>query len=354
MIGPTTVTGMTAAMRILAVAAFCAACSGGTDEGGQFVGTKTYEFGPFNLAPSQEINSDCVQITLGNEEYANVNVVELTTGKGFHHSNWFYVPEFTFPGADGTFKCNDRGFDQAIAAIKGGVFFAQSTQTPHEIQKFSEGVVVRVPPHHKLVAQIHLLNAGEAPINLQPTIAVTYIKDEDVKTRLAGLSFQNAGLALPPMMQSKFSVECDLAAAHRTALQRDPDFKIYYALAHYHELGTGLTLEAVKPGGESTVIYSTTTAVGDTLGGPVNPLFDMTGYTKVRLTCNFYNNRGATVGWGVGDQEMCVFLAFTDSTYNFGGGVLDERPPENPQMVGNTMTFNNTCDTVFANDADRG
>lgn len=344
---------MTAPMRILAIALLCAAC-GGTTDAGQFVGSTTYAFGPFDLPPSQEVNDECIQISLANEDYANVNVVELTTGKGFHHSNWFYVPDFTFPGPDGTFKCDDRGFDQAVAAIKGGVIFAQSTQTPHEIQKFPEGVVVRVPPHHKLVAQIHLLNATDAPLQLKPSIALTYIPDAEVKTRLAGLSFQNAGLALPPMMQSKFSVECDLAAAHRMVLNRDPDFKIYYALAHYHELGTGLTIEAVKDNGEASVIYSTTTAVGDTLGGPINPLFDMTGFTKVRMSCNFYNNRANTVGWGVGDQEMCVFLAFTDSTYNFGGGVLTEGPPENPMMVGNTMTFTNTCEALLGNDADRG
>ncbi len=338
------------AMRMIGIVVLlAAACSGATEDG-----TQTFEFGPFDLAPGKEVNDQCVQISIGNEDYVNVNVVELTTGPGFHHSNWFYVPDFTFSGPDGTFTCDDRGFDQAVAAIKGGVIFAQSTQTPYERQAFPEGVVVRVPPRHKLVSQVHLLNAGETPISLKPNIKLTYIPDDAVKTRLAGLSFQNAALALPPMMNSKFSVECDVAEPHREVLGRDPDFKIYYALAHYHELGTALTVSAVKPSGEATDIYTTTTAVGDTLGGPIAPLFDMTGYTKIRFSCSFYNPRNQAVGWGVGDQEMCVFLAFTDSTYNFGGGVLDEVPPQNPLMVGNTMTYVNVCDSVFANDADRG
>ena len=29
------------------------------------------------------------------------------------------------------------------------------------------------------------------------------------------------------------------------------------------------------------------------------------------------------MGWGVGDQEMCVFLAFTDAPDNIGGGTVD-------------------------------
>lgn len=346
---------MTASMRttILAPGILCVAAACGGGESGQFEGTKTYEFGPYTITPSQEVTSDCVQITLGNEDYANVNVVELTTGKGFHHSNWFFVPEFTFPGPDGTYKCKDRGFDQAIAAIKGGVFFAQSTQTPHEIQKFPDGVAVRIPPRHKLVSQIHLLNPGDAPLSLTPTIAVTYLKDEDVKTRLAGVSFQNAALKLPPNMNSRFTVECDLTERHTALLGRAPDFKLYYALGHYHELGTGISVEAVKPSGERATVYTTTARVGDPLGGPIDPAFDFTGYTKIRFSCDFYNNRANSVGWGIGDQEMCVFLAFSDSTYNWGGGVLDEDEPQNPVMVGNTMTFENPC-AIFANDADRG
>ena len=341
-------------MRTLGIMLLLAAACGG--EGGEAMeGVHTFNFGPFDLAPGKEINDSCVQISLGNEDFANVNVVELNTGTGFHHSNWFYVPEFAFAGPDGTFKCDDRGFDQAVAAIQGGVIFAQSTQTPHETQKFPDGVVVRVPPRHKLVSQIHLLNAGETPLTLAPNIKLTYIADDKVVTRLAGLSFQNAALELPPLMSSKFTVECDLTEKHQASLHRAPDFKIYYALAHYHELGTGLTVTAVKPSGESTDIYTTTTAVGDTLGGPISPLFDMTGYAKIRFSCSFYNPRTEVVEWGVGDQEMCVFLAFTDSTYNFGGGMLDnDDRPENPLMVGNTMTYENKNCIVFANDADRG
>ena len=135
---------------------------------------------------------------------------------------------------------------------------------------------------------------------------------------------------------------------------RHPMFNIHYALAHYHELGTGLTLEAVKPDGESAIIYTTKNAAGDVMGGPIAPAFDMTGYTRLRMSCEYFNPRAQVVGWGIGDQEMCVFLAFSDSTFNYGGGVLEERAPEKEQLVGNTMTYTNTCDMLFAADADRG
>ncbi len=324
------------------------ACGGSDDA----TAPRSLEFGPFLIAPSEEVEDQCVQITLNNSEYLYINSVELTTGPGFHHSNWFFVPERTFAGEDGTYVCDDRDFNEPVAAIFGGVLFAQSTQTPHELQKFPEGVVIKIPPRSKLVTQIHLLNPTETAISLRPTITLVPIAEAEVTTTLAGVSFQNQALGLPPNKQSKFSVECDLAPAHNQLFGRDPDFKFYYALAHYHELGTGLAVEAVRPDGTAAVVYTTDTRVGDTLGGMIEPVFDMTGYTKLRFSCSYFNPRQETVRWGNGDQEMCVFLAFTDSTYNWGGGVNEQDAPGNPVEVGNEMQFSNPC-AVFANDASR-
>ena len=313
---------------------------------------QTYEFGPYTLGPGEEVTRRCVQISLHNEDFLYVNSVELTTGPGFHHSNWFFVPETTFAGEDGTYNCADRNFNEPAAAIFGGVLFAQSTQSPHEVQQFPSGVVIKIPPHAKIVSQIHLLNPNDAPLAITPKIAIKPILDTEVTTTLAGISFEDQALALPATMQSMFTVECDIATKHQQIFGRAPDFNIYYALAHYHGLGTRLSVEAIKPTGEATTVYSTEHNVGDALGGPIEPKFSMIGYTKLRMSCEFYNPRTSVVGWGVGDQEMCVFLAFSDSTYNWGGGVLAQGPPENPQMVGNTMTFTNAC-SVYASDASR-
>jgi hypothetical protein len=314
---------------------------------------KTLSFGPFSVAAGEEINGTCIQITLHNPDYIYINSVELTTGPGFHHSNWFFVPEFTFPGDDGTYHCADRDFNEPVAAIKGGVLFAQSTQSPHEIQAFPPGVVIKIPPNSKLVAQIHLLNPTDAPLNITPTIGLTPIVSTDVTTTLAGISFEDHALGLPPQARSQFNViECDIATLHQTTLHRAPDFKIYYALAHYHTLGTGLTVDAVRADGTTANIYTTAHQVGDTLGGPIAPAFDFTGFTKLRFACDFYNPRTSTVGWGVGDQEMCVFLAFSDSTYNWAGGVTDPDPPGPSVDVNGVATFSHTCN-VYANDATR-
>ncbi|MBA3539729.1 MAG: hypothetical protein H0T79_08860 [Deltaproteobacteria bacterium] len=312
----------------------------------------TFPFGPYTIEPSQEISDQCVQITMHNEADVFVNQVELTTGPGFHHSNWFFVPENVFQGEDGPFKCDDRNYSEPAAAVFGGVLFAQSTQAPHEIQKFPDGVALKIPRRSKIIAQVHLLNSGDAPITVTPEIGLVAIPEADVTTLLAGISFENQALGLPPNMQSKFTLECDIAAQHQRILERAPDFRIYYALAHYHELGTALTVEAVRPDNTSARVFTTADRAGDVLGGPIAPLFDFTGFTKLRFSCEFYNPRSEEVTWGIGDQEMCVFLAFSDSPYNWGGGATTREPPGPRTDVDGVATFTHDCD-VFGIDASR-
>jgi hypothetical protein len=322
-----------------------AACSGDDAP------TDVYPFGPFTIEANEEDTSKCVQITLGNDAPIFVNSVELTTGPGFHHSNWFFVPEHTFAGPDGTFTCDDRNFDIAAAAVTGGVFFAQSTQSPHEVQAFPEGMAIRLPARAKLVAQIHLLNRGDDRLVVDPNIKITTLPEASVTKLLAGISMEFHPLSLPPRMQSRFSVDCDLDPLHQMNLGRAPDFNIYYTLAHYHEWGTRMVLEAVSPQGTASTVYTTQSSVGDALGGPLTPAFNMTGNTRLRLTCEYYNNTDAMIYYGNGDGEMCVFLAFSDSPWMFGGGVLDNTPdPGSGVVEGGVMSYTRNCN-VYTREA---
>lgn len=351
--------------RSLGLAAALVALVACGDNGGQApdapgnAGTDPIElgFGPYTIPAETEVTDQCVQISLNNETDLYVNAVELTTGAGFHHSNWFYVPQTIFDGdnasdsGDGTYTCADRGFSEPAAAIFGGVLFAQSTQAPHEVQQFPEGVVIHIPAHYKLVAQIHLLNPTEQDLQLTPSITLTPIAESDVTTKLSAISFEDHALGLPPNAQSSFSVDCDLSQASQNATGGPPDFKIYYALAHYHSLGTGMKVEALKDDDTTAAtIYSTENHIGDALGGMIAPAFDMTGYSHLKFECDYYNDRSDTVRWGVGDQEMCVFLAFSDSKFNWGGGATMDGPPGDPTDVNGVQSFTHEC-TVFANPA---
>jgi len=345
---------MNAGMRILGLLALLvAACTSSPDP----TAKQTYKFGPFTIAPGEEVTGRCVQIDLHNASDLYVNTIDLETGPGFHHSNWFFVPEHFYADQPGTFDCDETAIT-VTAAINGGVLFAQSTQLAQQTQAFPEGVAIHIPPHSKLLAQIHLLNPGDSSLELKPTITLHPLAKADVTTVLAAISFENHALGLPPNKQSRFTLDCDLAPEWQSlhdsgeTTATAPDFKIYYALAHYHQMGTGLTLEAVKPDGTATQIFTTSNRVGDSLGAAIDPQFDMTGYTRLRFSCDYYNPTAATVPWGVGTNEMCVYLAFSDSKFNWGGGVPTDDAPGDGSDVNGVMTYTHACQ-VLANDADR-
>lgn len=312
---------------------------------------RTYAFGPFPVEPGQEITDRCVSITLANDEPIYVNQVELDAGPGFHHSNWFWVPEHQFAGPDGEWSCSERYYSEAAAGVFGSVVFAQSTQALHEVQAFPAGAATKIPPHAKLVAGLHLLNGSDERLTPKVELTLSPIPARDVTVELHGLAFQNMSIELPPRARSRFTLECDLtkglAIDGGTFERPPPTFRIYHVLAHYHELGTGLTFEALRDGdGGAEMMFETRTRIGDGLAAVLDPPFDLTGHAKVRFACEFENPRDEAVGWGVGDQEMCIVFAFTDSPQVWSGGVPYVEPPGPGVERDGVVEFTHDCVTI--------
>ncbi len=330
----------------IALFVLCAAC--GADDPNA---PKTFTFGPYPLEPRQEITDQCVSISLDNDEPIYINQVELTTGPGFHHSNWFWVPQNQFAGPDGTWSCNERHYSEAAAGLFGAVVFAQSTQALHEIQAFPAGAATKIPPHAKLVAGLHLLNATDGVLSPKIELTLTPIPLREVTAELHGLAFENMSIQIPPHAKSRFTIECDLSKGQSidggTFERPPPTFKIYHVLAHYHELGSGLTFEALRDSdGGAEMMFETSTRIGDGLASVLDPPFDLTGHSKLRFSCSYENPRDEAVGWGVGDQEMCIVFAFTDSPQVWSGGVPAVDAPGPAVDNNGILDFTHDCVTI--------
>src|SRR5690606_26568780 len=52
-----------------------------------------------------------------------------------------------------------------------------------------------------------------------------------------------------------------------------------------------------------------------------DPPLDLSGVTAMRYTCGYDNWRDVNVGWGIGDQEMCVMLGLSESKVLFDATV---------------------------------
>ncbi len=285
--------------------------------------TLTHDFGEITLSPGEELPSDCVSWTLDNEKPLYVNKVTLGNGGAYHHSNWFVVPEQSYPGPDGRFPCAEREFDETVASIIGTVLFAQSTQSLLEEQPFAPGVVVKIPPRHKIVATIHLLNPSFRAHKTFLRLGLDLIHPRDVDVVLTAFRLNYGALDIPPESEARFTAECDFEEIFDTIIQKPLDLKLHWVLPHYHYLGNYFSVELLGGPMDGQVIHSLDTFNAEPNGKSLDPPIDLaaSGARGLRMTCGYRNPRDESVGFGIGDQEMCVMLGLAESEMLLDGAV---------------------------------
>jgi len=296
---------------------FVAACAQDSTEP-NISPTLTYSFEPIAIDAGEEISGICQSWTLDNSEPLFVSKIRQRNDGAWHHSNWFFVPEDTYDGPDGTWPCDERGFHDVSAALEGGAFFAQSTQTFEEVQAFPEGAVLEIPPRHRIVGGVHLVNASGAPMNTALSFDIETVPEEDVRVRLRPIAFTNTALDIDPQAESRFGMTCDLRPAFESILGTAADYNIYYVLAHYHEWGNYFRLSFVDDEGGDRTIFELQHSIGEPLGTILNPPIDSQGASRLRMECGYLNSTDERLHYGLGGSEMCVFLAYSDADLIIG------------------------------------
>ncbi len=281
-----------------------------------------HSFGVTELAPAEEIQP-CIQWTIGNDEPVYINKVTMTNDGGYHHSNWFVVPETYAEGEDGFFNCGERGFSEIEAALAGTVLTAQSTQSRFEVMQLPEGVVVKAPPKHKIIAGGHLLNlsADAYPTELRMELEIIHPKMVDVVTAPFRLSY--TALDIPPFGESHFSGDCEIKSLYETQSGGPLDLTLYYVLPHYHYLGSYFDLSILGGPRDGESVFRLDGFNADANGAALEPPLKLDGAEGLSFTCGYDNWRDVSIGWGIGDQEMCVMLGLADSKVLMDASVGD-------------------------------
>jgi hypothetical protein len=308
--------------------------SGATGGTNDFVVKLSHTYDPISLDVGGEISNVCQTWVLDNDEPLYVTKVRQQNDGGWHHSNWFFVPEWAYQPdtggsegpVEGTWKCSDRGFREYLAAAAGGVFFAQSTQALEEGQVFPEGAALEIPPKSAIVGSVHLLNISAAPIDSALTMEVETVPADQVQVRLTPFSFSNTSLDIAPQRESRFSMTCDLSDTFEKNLGIAPDYNVYYVLAHYHEWGNYFNLSFTQADGSRQTILQLENRVGEPIGRTIDPPMNNNGAPALTVDCGYLNNTDRTLVYGLGGQEMCVFLAYTDSGLKVGTSGADNHP----------------------------
>lgn len=283
----------------------------------------THDFGNIVLGPGEELASDCISWTLDNEKPLYVNRVTLANGGAYHHSNWFVVPEQSYAGPDGVWRCGDRQFSEDIAAVIGTVLFAQSTQSIVEEQAFAPGVVVKIPPRHKIVGAIHLLNPARRAHETFLRMSLGLVHPSKVETILHAIRLNYGAIDIPAQSEARVTADCDLTKTFDAILQKPMDVKVHWILPHYHYLGNYFSAEIAGGPRDGEVLHSLDTFDAEPNGMVIDPPVDLAaaGAYGLRMTCGYRNPRDESVGYGIGDQEMCVMLALAESSMLLSGNV---------------------------------
>ncbi len=284
--------------------------------------TVTHSFGTLTLDAFEE-SEPCVSWTLNNEEAVYVNTVTLANTGAWHHSNWFVVPDGTYPGPDGFWKCSERDFEEIKSATAGTVLYAQSTQSWLEVQQLNEGAVIKIPPHHTIVGGTHALNLAPREVETELRMSLEIIHPMDVETVLTPMRLSFLDLTIPPMAQSHFRSQCDMNFRYEQATGRPLDIKLHYVLPHYHYLGNFFQLKMMGGERDGEVLYELNGFDAEANGRVFFPPIDFTGATGVEFSCGYDNFTNEEVGWGIGDQEMCVMLGLAESERLLENTVLE-------------------------------
>lgn len=269
-----------------------------------------------------EEEDTCQSWTLHNPTELWVNGIAQSNQGGYHHANWFFVPDTEFDLPDGTWSCSEQGFGELEAALLGGYLFALSTQSENEVQSLPGGSAIRIPPYSRVIGSSHLLNASTTDVETTMHLAIHTIPPADVAAKLAPARFQYHDLTLDPNARSSFTMECLIDQAHQDNLGTPLDYKLHYVLFHYHALGAYVQLELAGGPNDGQVI-ARHEGYGENFGIALDPPVDLAaeGAQGLRFTCGFDNPRSAEVGWGIGDQEMCVVALQADTGIAFEGDV---------------------------------
>ncbi|MGE0551129.1 MAG: hypothetical protein AB7O24_14050 [Kofleriaceae bacterium] len=306
----------------------------------------SHDFPPVQISPEEgETEKWCQSWTLDNDEAIYVNAISMQNDGFFHHSNWFWVPEDVYAGEDGTWLCDERGYEQGAAAITGGVVFAQSTQATDETLGFAPNAAFKIPPRSRIVGGLHLVNPSEVTVETSLSFQIKPIKKEQAEILMSPAAFTYYSLAIPTGKKSRFQGTCNLEKDFGAPI----DFSFYYMLPHYHALGTGTNLVAQMPNGPASV-FGSEGQIGEPKSKKLDPPFSAAGSSTMTFSCDYFNNTGKEVGWGNAGGEMCILVTWTDSPYMILAAVSEAGTLK--ETVDGVEIYEGKCGSLFMKNDD--
>jgi len=171
--------------------------------------------------------------------------------------------------------------------------FVHASQTPEQVARYPEGVGRFLPATDGIRLQVHYLNTGSAPLQVQAKFSVKYVDASKIDQMAGGVFLNNLGLKVPPG-KSTVTKSWELPS----------DIKLLVAVSHMHRHALSFTSST----SDGHTIFESEAWDAPT---PANfdPPMELSSGTSITWSCTFQNDTAETLGFGesAAKNEMCIF-----------------------------------------------
>lgn len=307
-----------------------------------------HDFPEQTIGGGKELIGFCRSWTLNNDEELWVNAVELYQTEHSHHANFVFVPDTMYEGPDDIWDRDSRGYEFYTAAVAGGVLYAQSTQATQEVQRFVPGAALRIPPHSRIVSDIHLLNPTSESITGNAKLTLYTIAAADVKSQLHAFHLEYDDLKIGPHSNARFTGSCKVAEGVSAVTGAPFAPKVHFLLPHTHSRATGFFATVLGGPMDGTSLLDLPGFNGEAHGRTFDPPVDVQGADGIQFGCQYKNPSNKTLGWGIGANEMCELFGFAENAPFFQARVK-YGTGATAGSEGNVNLFKGDCVTEIVN-----
>jgi hypothetical protein len=253
--------------------------------------TKTITMGTFPVPPNSEVFY-CQTFANPWGKQVDIKTYDLNMDTGSHHMFAFYQTSAT---------------DGAVAqCAAGGLTYGAFTflsQTPKAVMTFPSTVGATLPATTGFNAMVHYLNTGTTMLTAHVSLTM-YVAKQGAVTNHAGVIFDNNATMSVPVSSNPDNPTPYVSTQSNTLGQ---DVYILQTSSHMHKFGKSFTATYTPPGGQATMLYTTTEwdePAPQTFSTPLH----LPSGTTITWSCTDVNTTSSTLTFGEYAQTnvMCI------------------------------------------------
>jgi Copper type II ascorbate-dependent monooxygenase, C-terminal domain len=277
------------------------------------------------VAPASSEIWICDVKPMPNEQWSNVNRVEVKQTEGTHHMTLSTLGLFESGQiAHGRYDCDDLYGDSSL--MENQIMFYGNQGSAQDEMQLPTGVAATLPSGLDVIHEIHFVNPTTEDVALYSRINAWTIPNEELLSGIWGGSVRDEHIAIPPSASHTEWSRCVF----------NEDVEIIFLASHTHKLGESFQIRPFDGSTVGDLVYENDDWHVPAITQYDPPLVVPAG-SGFEWSCTWNNTTPETVGYGPSAaDEMCnmavVHMPFSTSAacevVETSDGVLHEEDAE--------------------------